>query len=269
MSRILRFAVAAAISALASTPALADCPWSTEAPVYASASMSTVTVGGQSFFVRGGDSRTRFVNTLKSCETGEAAQSFEQWRASRRATNTTAIVAGAGTPFLAPLFIWTAVAANKAKVRKEEMIARIERPRAPAGGTVEPGSAQARQVPLMGPVTRVGGSMYQDGAGQSVKWARVVDLAKDDGTGLRATRQLRSNRIISASVLAPSVAATLFGSAAVSICKDQDEGGCGPQSAVLGAGLVGLAAELILMKKRGALRSQVVEAANRRLDAPD
>ena len=101
---------------LASGPAYSKCPWGTRVES-ASATMTTVTVDGETFQVRG-KNRVAFIETLRTCGEDEAARAFQRWRFYRRLTNATAV----GGVFLLPLWAVTAGSAIAAHPAREQMI---------------------------------------------------------------------------------------------------------------------------------------------------
>lgn len=83
---------------LFNTPAQAgeDCPWD-EGIQTISATMTTVTVNGETYEVRGNQAKSEFQNTLARCEIPtDTVKLFNQWRGFRVATN----VAGGVSPIV-------------------------------------------------------------------------------------------------------------------------------------------------------------------------
>lgn len=110
-----------------------ECPWAGEDDVRARASLTSVTVNGDRFRVRGSRARDEFVDILESCGADRAVDAFDRWRAHRRAVNMGGVFIGTGlfVPFvgwgmsLGGLIV-TPVMATNAGVRKREMIEEIE-----------------------------------------------------------------------------------------------------------------------------------------------
>lgn len=99
-----------------------DCPWGDAEDVRASATMTTVTVDGQVFPVRGAAERMAFAETLHDCDAGAAVTPFDSWRRARRMTNVwsgLALVTGGWT------LIGTAVTAGKAGQMRDLMVQAI------------------------------------------------------------------------------------------------------------------------------------------------
>jgi hypothetical protein len=61
------------------------CPWGPIQSV--SSAMTTLSVNGTTYDVRGLEARTAIIDTMQRCELDDAAQSFARWRAARRTTN--------------------------------------------------------------------------------------------------------------------------------------------------------------------------------------
>lgn len=86
------------------------------------ASMTTVSIGSQTFSVQGGAARAMFENNLRSCGMTLAAQDFRHWRAARRGVNISAIV---GATVFWPVLIATPIDAALAGSDKSKMVAHI------------------------------------------------------------------------------------------------------------------------------------------------
>ena len=102
-----------------SSTARAECPWEGEI-TSATATMTTVTINGQLFSVKGGAQRAQFAAVLSKCGVNSVAtQSFIDWRSMRRATNITGVV---GVCCVLPVLIGTGVAAILAGEKRDEML---------------------------------------------------------------------------------------------------------------------------------------------------
>lgn len=108
-------APAAAAGPLDAVPG-SGCPWSEVETV--AATMTTVYINGEAYYVSGYEARTQFLSYLHSCDNPAAAASFEMWRQDRRATNITAI----SGIFVAPVWIGTAIFGMRAGGHKLQMM---------------------------------------------------------------------------------------------------------------------------------------------------
>jgi len=100
----------------------AECAWEGDVKS-ASATMTTVTINGHLFPVKGEVARTQFMSTLAECGVNSmAVGSFRQWRGMRRATNGTAI---AGCLCFFPALLATPITAVMAGTFKDQMIAML------------------------------------------------------------------------------------------------------------------------------------------------
>jgi len=97
------------------------CPWGTVRS--ASATMTTVTVNGTLYPVRGLLPRTAFYQTLMACGENDAAYYFDRWRQRRRWTNIGIV---AGFPSVGAFWIAAGVTAVGAGVNKELMLEALE-----------------------------------------------------------------------------------------------------------------------------------------------
>ncbi len=97
----------------------AGCPW--EGGVESAyATMTTVTINGQTFNVKGSAARAQFMSVLNECKVnGAAVAVFNEWRSMRRWTNITGIV---GACCLWPVLIATPITASMAGERKTELV---------------------------------------------------------------------------------------------------------------------------------------------------
>ena len=73
----------------ASATTATECPW--DGSVQASATMTTVTVNGQSYDVKGELARQSFSGMLMRCGADDAALHFSRWRNARLGTNASAV----------------------------------------------------------------------------------------------------------------------------------------------------------------------------------
>jgi len=129
MIRALMVTVAALMTLLLAGPAAAapnldalpggGCPWS-EGIESASASMSTVYINHDAYYVKGYENRAVFMQHLQSCGEADAAAAFEMWQRDRRRVGTTAVVGI--IPALQPLWIGTGVFAVLAGQHKLQML---------------------------------------------------------------------------------------------------------------------------------------------------
>ncbi len=81
----------------------ADCPWASADDLAVSTTLSTVTVNGSTWDVRGDEAREQFRQILEACDSGRASRWFRHWRLRRRAVNGTAagVLSAVATPFAA------------------------------------------------------------------------------------------------------------------------------------------------------------------------
>lgn len=86
------------------------------------ASMTTVSIGSQTFSVQGGAARAMFENNLRACGMTLAAQDFRHWRTARRGVNISAAI---GATLFWPLLIATPIDAALAGSSKSKMVAHI------------------------------------------------------------------------------------------------------------------------------------------------
>ena len=108
------------LSLLVSSAALADCPWEGKVE-RVTATMTTVTVNGRMYSVKGQAARAEFMATLADCDVSSAAvQSFADWRGFRRATN---ITGGVGLCCFFPVLLATPVTAFLAGEKRDDMLA--------------------------------------------------------------------------------------------------------------------------------------------------
>jgi len=119
----------AAMPAAATTPNLdalpgGGCPWADGIDSLA-ASMTTVYINGEAYYVKGYENRMAFKDYLRACDEAEAMLAFELWRRDRRGVNTTGIIGI--VPALQPLWIGTAVFAVMAGSHKLQMLYALER----------------------------------------------------------------------------------------------------------------------------------------------
>lgn len=97
----------------------ASCPWGDEVES-AYATMTTVTVNGKTFSVKGEAARAQFVSILAECgDNGIAAATFQDWRSMRRWTNISAVV---GLCCVWPVLLATPVTAVLAGEKKMDLI---------------------------------------------------------------------------------------------------------------------------------------------------
>jgi hypothetical protein len=110
----MRLTVTMALTVLTPNIARAECAWGDKVESI-SATMTTVTVNGQVFPVRGTDARSAFMATMRECGASESTiDAFEEWRSLRQWTNTSA---GAACCLVFPIVATpvTAFAAGEAK----------------------------------------------------------------------------------------------------------------------------------------------------------
>ena len=112
-------------TAILATPSLAaahdSCPWSGD--VWATATMTTVTVDGETYPVQGQFARTEFHELLVACGAAEAALQFTRWRDARTVTNATA---AGGVVIDDRAFIGTLAASLFAGKHKRAMLRALE-----------------------------------------------------------------------------------------------------------------------------------------------
>jgi hypothetical protein len=96
-----------------------DCPW--ESPIRdASATLTTVTVNGTTYQVRGFEARAAFSEILRACGQFSALKHFEEWRRLRRFTN-------GGSGVLIPVIIAVQVLGNMlANDERNAMVAALK-----------------------------------------------------------------------------------------------------------------------------------------------
>ena len=97
-----------------------DCHWGDIDGVHST--MTTLTINDQIMDVRGLENRAWIVTELQRCGYPDAAQAFNEWRESRRATNI-ACSTGVGC-YAVPIGIWTAVQAKKHRLAMERALSR-------------------------------------------------------------------------------------------------------------------------------------------------
>lgn len=105
------------VIALAASTAAAECPFGPIAS--SSATMTTVTINGQMYNVRGLLPRTAFREALVDCGEHDAAHYFSAWRRMRRWTN---IGIMAGFPSVGLFWVGAGVTALRAGTQKELML---------------------------------------------------------------------------------------------------------------------------------------------------
>ncbi|HHO53891.1 MAG TPA: hypothetical protein ENK18_24220 [Deltaproteobacteria bacterium] len=103
--------------------ARAECDWGDEVEsVYAT--MTTITINGQIYPVRGQTERSMFAARLRECGVDpRAVKAFEDWRAMRRWTNISGIV---GACCFFPALMATPVTAILAGNRQEELLLALQ-----------------------------------------------------------------------------------------------------------------------------------------------
>jgi len=94
------------------------CYWGPVQSVHST--LSTLTVNGQVMDVRGVSNRAWIVTELQRCGYMAAARSFNDWRASRRATNLSCATVAGCYPF--GIGIWSAMMAKKHRLRMEQAL---------------------------------------------------------------------------------------------------------------------------------------------------
>lgn len=80
---------------LLAAPAVAGCPWAGKDAPTVSSTMTTVTVNGALYSVKGKAARTSFAANLHECNADAAIVEFDKWRFDRRQVNAYAL-SGAG-----------------------------------------------------------------------------------------------------------------------------------------------------------------------------
>jgi hypothetical protein len=112
------------LSLLLSLPARAECPWEKVESV--SATMTSVTINGNFYPVKGGAARGMFLSTLAQCKTNPAAMAaFQEWRQMRQFTNASA---GIGLCLLWPVLLVTPVTAIMAGNQKDNLVVALMMP---------------------------------------------------------------------------------------------------------------------------------------------
>lgn len=103
--------------AFASAALAATCPLDREQPARPAATITSVTVHGETLGVRGRDARVAVGQTLRDCGYVGAAVELREWRRMRRWTNACLATSFLGVPLLVAAF--PAVAAGE---RRDEMV---------------------------------------------------------------------------------------------------------------------------------------------------
>ncbi len=107
---------------VAHNTARAECVWGDEVES-AQATMTTVTINGKTFSVKGKTARAQFAANMRECGVDEfAVKSFEDWRTMRLITNLTA---GVGCCFF-PSWFATPVTAILAGSRQQDMLMKLQ-----------------------------------------------------------------------------------------------------------------------------------------------
>lgn len=100
--------------------ARAECAWGERKVESAFATMTTVTINGKLFPVKGEAARAAFISALSECGVSPATiAAFQEWRSMRRWTNISGIV---GACCFTPALIATPITAVLAGDRKEDLI---------------------------------------------------------------------------------------------------------------------------------------------------
>lgn len=107
---------------LVSTLANASCPWSTIESV--TATMTSVTINGEYYPVKGAAARGTFISVLSQCHVSPAAiAAFQEWRQMRQYTNISAVV---GICCFSLALLATPVTAVLAGDRREDLIVALQ-----------------------------------------------------------------------------------------------------------------------------------------------
>ena len=120
------------IAALTATALAGPCPLDRTTPARPSATITSVTVHGETLGVRGREAWPGGADTLRDCGYAGAAVQLREWRRMRRWTNVCLATSFLGVPLL--LSVIPAVAAGE---RRDEMVREL-------GGT--PGRALSRET---------------------------------------------------------------------------------------------------------------------------
>jgi hypothetical protein len=105
----------------------ADCPWTKVESV--TATMTSVTINGQYYPVKGSAARGMFVSMLVQCKASPMAiDAFQDWRSMRQATNITAGVGLCTSVLFVPLWLAAPVTAVIAGQKKEDLIVALLQP---------------------------------------------------------------------------------------------------------------------------------------------
>ena len=95
-----------------SSLAEASCPWTTIESV--TATMTSVTINGDYYPVKGSAARGAFISVLTQCDVSPTAiAAFQEWRQMRQYTN---ISAGVGLCLIGPVILVTPVTAGPADI---------------------------------------------------------------------------------------------------------------------------------------------------------
>ena len=126
----MRFAGLLLVAAMAllvpATARAVDCPWPGR-PSTVHADMTMVYVDGMTYPAKGALARSSMITYLQACSNYEAVDTFVDWRALRRAVNTTGIIG----IIVWPVLIGTAVVAVMAgRARDSFITAMLRRPSA-------------------------------------------------------------------------------------------------------------------------------------------
>jgi hypothetical protein len=120
------------LAALTATALAAPCPLDRTTPARPSATITSVTVHGETLGVRGREACPVVADTLRDCGYAGAAVQLREWRRMRRWTN-----ACLATSFLGVPLLLSAIPAVAAGERRDEMVREL-------GGT--PGRALSRET---------------------------------------------------------------------------------------------------------------------------
>ena len=123
MHMLVRGSILSAFLALSSA-AHAACPWGSGEVETVFATMTTITINGKMFSVKGEAARAQFQADLAECDAGpQASHAFREWRKMRRLTNWTG---GIGICCLWPALLATPVTAYMAGEKKEELMMALQ-----------------------------------------------------------------------------------------------------------------------------------------------
>lgn len=107
---------------MSSMLARAECPWTTIESV--TATMTSVTINGDYYPVKGSAARGVFISVLSQCRVSPATiAAFQQWRQMRQYTN---ISAGVGICLFWPVLLATPVTAVMAGDNREDLVVALQ-----------------------------------------------------------------------------------------------------------------------------------------------